>query len=81
MRRHEEVERRFPHRHRDAAMRARMSDGARDVDVRDDLPNFQRRDAFPHAHLKRRSVECERQFETAQTLSEVRAHLIARFAQ
>ena len=65
MRGHEEIERRGRHRSGHPAMRQRPADGAGDVGIRNELTELERRDGSPNRHAKERSLEFERQIETA----------------
>jgi len=60
MRRHKEGERSFPEGRRDAAVRQRVSDGARHVGVRYDLAEVEAGNQSPDLDLERRAVQRER---------------------
>ncbi len=71
----EEIELGARHRHSDATMRARRTDGARHVGVRNEVARFQFGYSRPYGDLKGRALEMERQVEASQSSRCVRAQL------
>lgn len=81
MGRNEERERRAGHRLRDAAMSARPPDGARDVAVRNDVPELEARHEPPGLKRQGRARKRKRHVETPQSPPEIRPHLRGRLRQ
>lgn len=71
MRRNEECERRPAHRSRDAAMGERVANGARDIRIRRELAEPERRNLTPHGTFERRTFEAKRQRKALQPAREV----------